>query len=171
MSMMRLAGVRPDLAERESRTVFLENDPAVATPPPVPPGAYLFDELYCVEPGCDCRRVLIQVYSASAVLLATISHSFEPPSENQLIRKQTILDPLFQQSPWAVDLMDLFLHVLRIDPAYRSRLVRHYQAVKAAVADPAFNRPGLSRQGGLSNQRKMARARRRDKRHRQRKQR
>src|SRR5207247_7229619 len=131
MSMMRLAGVRPDLAERESMTVFLEKDPAVATPPPVPPGAYLFDEWYCVELGCDCRRVLIQVSSASAVLLATISHSFEPPSENKLIRKQTILDPLFPQSRWAIDLMDLFLYVLRIDLAYGARLVRHYQAVKA----------------------------------------
>ncbi len=160
MSMMRLAAVRPELAENETRTVVLEEDPAVKTPSPVPPGAYLFDEWYCVERGCDCRRVLIQVYSASAEALATISHAFEPPSKDKFIREKTILDPLFAQSRWASDLMDLFMHVLRVDPAYHDRLMRHYHAVKATIADRTGYRPDAPLPGVLPDERQVARARR-----------
>lgn len=160
MSMMRLAEIRPDLAKTETRTVVLEIDPAAATPGLVPPGVYLFDEWYCIEQGCDCRRVLIQVYSESAMMLATIGHSFEPPSRDQFLRKQTILDPLFWQSRWASDLMDLFLYTLRIDPAYAERLVRHYEAVKAAIGERGFNGLDASGKTGVPDDRKMARARR-----------
>lgn len=138
MSMVRFSDLFPEVANRETRTVILEADERTPTPPPVPPDAYLFDEMYCVERGCDCRRVLVNVYARSTRQhLATISHSFEPPEPGAFIREQTFLDPLLRQTRYSADLMDLFLHTLKVDEDYRQRLIRHYRMVKDATRDPS----------------------------------
>jgi hypothetical protein len=134
--MVPLSHLLPDVADRETRTIFLFEEEEGEGPPPVPPDGYVFDELYCVERGCDCRRVMINVFSVKTrTHLATINHSFEPPAKGDVVQEQTFLDPLNRQSRWSSPLMDLFLHTVESDPDYRRRLIRHYRLVKDAVAD------------------------------------
>ena len=45
----------PEIAERETRSVFLKNHEGL------PDGEYAFLEHYCDEPGCDCERVIVNV--------------------------------------------------------------------------------------------------------------
>jgi hypothetical protein len=52
----------PELAEAETRIVtVLENH---GGPNRLPPADYAFLELFCNEPGCDCRRVFFTVVSS-----------------------------------------------------------------------------------------------------------
>ena len=52
----------PDLAERETRTITVLPGANVA----VPPGEYGLIEMFCDEPGCDCRRVFFSVFSPTS---------------------------------------------------------------------------------------------------------
>ena len=47
----------PDLAEKETRSIFIFKSGDL------PPGQYGFLELFCDDPKCDCRRVVISVIS------------------------------------------------------------------------------------------------------------
>jgi hypothetical protein len=130
MGMMLFHALFPEVAERETRTATV--------PPgnPVPPDSYVFLDLYCVDPGCDCRRAMINVLADSTKQhLATINHAFDAANADEDLG-QTFLDPLNTQSRWAEPLRRLFLELLR-DPDYAARLERHYAMVKDAVDNPA----------------------------------
>ena len=47
----------PDIAKKEMRTAEVRNDPIL------PPDSYVFVEFYCVDPDCDCRRVMLNMIS------------------------------------------------------------------------------------------------------------
>jgi hypothetical protein len=133
--MLNFRTVFPEIAQRETRLVFVEAAEGAADR--LPPDGYAFDELYCDERDCDCRRVMINVYSVRTMNhLATINHAFERPPENAAVSEQTFLDPLNIQTPLAAELMDLFLYTLRVDDAYRRRLIAHYRIFKNAINDP-----------------------------------
>src|SRR6266581_1506064 len=64
----------PDLGGRETRSV------TATQRPDLPDGEYGFVELYCDEPGCDCRRVTIDVLRPEtgwSKIWATISYGWE----------------------------------------------------------------------------------------------
>lgn len=129
--MMHLYLLLPELAQRETRDITI-------LPPErrIPPGRYSFIETYCQDPDCDCRRVLLKVFSHELKqTVATIGHSFEPPGPDDLVPEQTFLDPISQQSKWSKAILEVFLTQV-LDDVYAERLVRHYEAVKAAVKDP-----------------------------------
>jgi len=52
MTMAPFDKLFPAVARSESRTIKVRQHDRL------PPGAYLLREAYCIEPGCDCRRVL-----------------------------------------------------------------------------------------------------------------
>jgi hypothetical protein len=132
--MFSFRAVFPEIAGRETRTVFVL--PAESAPNVVPPAGYTFEELYCEERRCDCRRVMINVYSLDTLAqVATINHAFEPPAADAHVTEQTFLDPLNAQSEWALNLMDLFVNTLTTDDEYRRRLIRHYHIFKNAIND------------------------------------
>jgi hypothetical protein len=133
MGLMPFHQIIPDVGIRETRTVHV-----LQGQPGLPADDYAFMELYCVDPKCDCRRVLIHVLSRSAVApVATICHAFEPPKPDALVPEQTFLDPLNSQSDRSEALLRLFLEVLVEDEYYRRRLERHYAIVKDALNDPS----------------------------------
>jgi hypothetical protein len=137
MSMMRLGLFLRELAERETRTVTLKAPALQYGRLVLPADEYGFDELYCVERACDCRRVMINVLARHArTHVATINHAFDPPTHDYDPPDQTFLDPLNQQSEYSQALLDLFVNLVLADPAYRQRLLRHYRLFKEAVADP-----------------------------------
>jgi hypothetical protein len=62
----------PEVAQRETRGITLPNGGWG-----LPPGYYEFEEMYCDEPGCDCRRVLFTVLSSRNRIEATIGWGWE----------------------------------------------------------------------------------------------
>jgi len=136
MSIMAFHRLFPHIAEMETRslTLYPLSDPTKVRD--VPNGLYSFLESYCVDPRCDCRRVLISVFAdTQRRVVATISHSFEWPGRDDVTPEQTFLDSLNPQSQYSQALLRLFLEGV-LDPGYAARLVRHYTIVKVAVVDP-----------------------------------
>ena len=90
-----------------------------------PVGTFLFTEHYCIEKGCDCRRVILRVVHAETEkTVATINHSFEPPPPGDMDEDlgQTFLDPINPQSESSVHFMNVFLDIV-LDATYAGRLV------------------------------------------------
>jgi hypothetical protein len=145
----------PELGARETRSVKVENVPGL------PDGEYGFFELYCNEPGCDCRRVIILVLQPETgwrKILATISYGWEsvdfyrkrvgPFMDTDELQGPT-LDTLNAQSRCSPALLELFRSMIQ-SPEYLERLKRHYQMFRAAVdSGPKANR--------LDNRRKRLR--------------
>jgi hypothetical protein len=137
MSTMLFGHLFPERKELETRTVTLRKPLIQSGQVILPVDEYGFIDAYCIEPECDCRRVVLEVGGRHAQShLATISHYFDPPGEKNPLPQQTFLDPSFPQSKAAAELLDLFIKVVLPDKAYQDRLLRRYQEVKAAVADP-----------------------------------
>jgi len=147
MGMVMFHDLFPEVAKRETRVAMI--------PPgnPVPPDTYAFVDFYCVDPGCHCRRVMINVLvEGTGRHLATINHAFDASNADDVLG-QTFLDPLNTQTRWSDPLLRLFLELLQ-DPDYSARLMRHYRLVKDAVDDPA--NPVHRRLAGVRAERKRA---------------
>ena len=127
----------PDVAAKETRSisVFQRGD--------LPIGQYGFVELYCDDPQCDCRRVIISVISPpmGPAPLATINYGWERAEfyaawlgswHNVGACKGTSLDPLNPQTAYADALLALFETAL-VDEHYRRRFARHYALFKSTL--------------------------------------
>ena len=130
----------PDLAARETRNAILpEGDEWL------PADTYAMFEMYCDEPGCDCRRVFFTVLSERhrkplAVVAygwenldfyARWMHSDAPEDIEEL--QGPILNFGSPQSKYAPALLRLIDEVLLADPAYIECLKRHYRMVREVV--------------------------------------
>jgi len=72
MDMIPLHAKLPKLAEKETRRlIFLYGKEGI------PPGDYVLMESYCNDPGCDCRRVFINILHKDTDILATIGYGWE----------------------------------------------------------------------------------------------
>lgn len=123
-----------DLAFKEMRTLSILEDGSG-----IPRGDYGLLELYCDEPGCDCRRVHIQVVARAGFrVLAHISYGWEPDEFYErwgmplgLGREAgPFLDPLNEQSEFAPAFLDLVDDLVLADEDYVRRLIRHYGMFK-----------------------------------------
>ncbi len=130
----------PKLAETELRTATFE--PGSSTG--LPGGRYGFVEAYCDGMGCDCRRVMIGVYSEQERgYVAHINLGFDSDDE----MAGPFLDPLDPQGPHAEELLAFFTDMINRDPAYLARLQRHYVQFKERLegrryAGRTFETPG-----------------------------
>jgi hypothetical protein len=117
----------PDQAWKECRVM------TILQPGDLPVGEYGWIESYCLDPDCDCRRVMFSVLSRfGKEYLAYISFGFDRDAEGA----GPYLDPLNPQSAYAPAFLELARTVLLADPSYVARLESHYRQVKAAVAHP-----------------------------------
>lgn len=126
----------------------------------LPPAEYGFMEMYCNEPGCDCRRVFFSVISPRASQVeAVITYGWESKSfYRKWLRQGTAeeiaslqgpeLNPLSPQGPHADQLLDLFKDVLLKDQAYLERIKRHYRMFRATVEKPRNSLLRRRRTGG-----------------------
>jgi len=129
----------PDVGVRETRFVKV---------PPLrdlPEGEYGFVELYCDEPGCDCRRVMIfvlQPQTGWSRVWAAISYGWEKldfyrkwsgcgGDPNEI--KGPYLDPLNPQTKYSPALLELFEFLIQ-SPDYVARLRRHYLMFRKSIA-------------------------------------
>ena len=117
----------PQQGTAETRVLTVQGSAAL------PDDEYGLLESYCVEAGCHCRRVMINVASrGQQKILASIGYGFDRDGEDA----GPFLDPLNPQSRYSHVLLDLVEQVLA-DPTYVARLEAHYYQVKGAVADPS----------------------------------
>jgi SEC-C motif len=132
MGMIGFHFLFPDEAANECRTV---------TPvgrADLPPRTFVFMEAYCVEPRCDCRRVMLNVIDTGTHdHVATVNYAFEPPKPPFDDEGQMFLDPLNPQGHLSPAFLELTADMLANDRAYHDRLVRHYTMWKNIVDDPA----------------------------------
>lgn len=134
MSIVSFATLFPELAERECRTLRVEQ-PWFETPSTdLPADDYAFREAYCVIAGCDCRRVVLTVYARrapekiQAVIRVGLGAKGSAAGPN--------LVPSTPQGEHAGELLSLAQEVLLADDDYVARLGRHYDLVKVALNDP-----------------------------------
>jgi hypothetical protein len=132
----------PELARRETRSVTIENNPSL------PDGEYGLLEAYCNEPGCDCRRVMFNIFTPdSPKALAVVAYGWESKAfyadwfgryDPDIIQQMQgpILNPDSPQSELAPALVQLVDYVLQ-DEVYVARLKRHYRLFKQKVNDQA----------------------------------
>lgn len=136
----------------------------------LPAGNYGFLELYCSDPDCDCRRLLIQVLREDTAdrVWATINYGFASPEfYGEWIRDAALgaqlsglsLEPMGPQSEYAIALLALFRDLLEA-PEYAARLKRHYDEVKQITSAAS----GPLRGSALSEPKPLRRSGRRSKR-------
>ena len=71
MSMVAFHFLFPNIAERETQTMPTCGNHGL------PEDTYVFEEFYCVDHNCDCRRVMLGAWSMRrGQHLATINHAF-----------------------------------------------------------------------------------------------
>lgn len=133
----------PEIAEKETRTITLLDDAKWG----LPPGNYAFLEMYCDEPGCDCRRVFFCVMlDDKKTPEAVIAYGWENRKfyvdwmgdDDPLIiddLKGPSLNLSSPQSPLAPALLNLANNVLLRDKAYMDRIKRHYAIFRKKI-DP-----------------------------------
>ncbi len=131
----------PEIAECETRAITLLTDNNLN----LPPDSYAFVEMFCNEPGCDCRRVFFSVISSrSQQIEAVIAWGWEqrafyakwlgskdPDMLSDLMGP--VLNLTSPQSKFAPALLDLCKTLLLQDPDYIERVKRHYTMFRSAI--------------------------------------
>ena len=178
MPYVQLHAVLPDLAKAETRSMTVMEGGE-------PTGTYHLVEMFCDEPGCDCRRAFIQVFSEDTTVeqpRATISWGWEsddlyrrwasfPLDDDDLEElRGPALVRLNRQSEEAEELLERF-RVVIADEAYAERIVRHYQAFRSTIPSgrsSAGTRPSqrtaIAKRRAQNKQRRKAKSKQRRKR-------
>lgn len=129
------------IAEHETRTVTVLRDADLG----LPPVEYGFLEMFCDEPGCDCRRVFFYVVSSQRRdVEAVIAYGWEDrkfygqrmgdddPTVIALL-KGPVLNVGSPQSKLAPAILNLFQNVLLQDRAYIDRVKEHYRIFRRSI--------------------------------------
>ncbi len=129
----------PEIAENETRVLTNLSDDSL------PKGEFGYLESFCNEPGCDCRRVFLNVTNArDGKLMAVIAYGWEKKqfyvdwfgdNDPQMISelKGPALNMASPQSKYAPAFLQFFKEVLLKDKAYIKRIVRHYEMFRDYV--------------------------------------
>jgi len=111
--------------------------------PQLPDGEYSFIDTYCSDPGCDCRKTMIQVMQEGR-LVSIINFGWEPAAFYQNWMGSSAEDnPLPEMHGASIDItspnlvsMDgvLALFNALLNDMWIAKFKRHYGEVKAAVS-------------------------------------
>lgn len=145
----------PEIAECETRTITLIDSSHFN----LPPAHYSFLDMFCDEPGCDCRRVFFSVVSSlKNDVKAVIAWGWE---DQDFYKKwmgvnaphviKDLMGPVLNlaspQSDIAPALLKLFQLVLLQDTAYIERVKQHYVMFRETV-DNTSKKKMLRKIGG-----------------------
>jgi len=103
-------------------------------------------EFYCTEPGCDCRRVVVQFLEAAAPsnVVASVSYGWEKAgfykkwsrsAEGWREMAGVTLGPLAEKGPYAEGFLKIFDHIIK-DRQVVAAFRRHYRMVREIIARP-----------------------------------
>lgn len=146
----------PEIAEKETRALIAFDDPEL------PSGEYGLVEMYCDEPGCDCRRVFLNVISSrTQSSVAVIAYGWEnrkfyekwmgdrdPQIINDL--KGPALNLSSPQSKLAPALLKKVKFVLS-DKKYVQRIKNHYKIFREAIEEQALENKSKSTKSQASS--------------------
>jgi len=137
-----------ELALRETRSLTVLR----RTPAGLPPGEYAFLEMFCDEPGCDCRRAFFYVVTpGSRKALAVIAYGWEDrafyarwmgssdPGDLDGLQGP-VLNLLSPQSKLAPAILEAFKEFLLTDSAYVERVKEHYKVFRSSIRGKARSR-------------------------------
>lgn len=130
----------PKIALKETRVIYIPKNKEI------PEGNYIFQDTYCVDKKCDCRRTIISVYpdtpgAFAEKPLAYISFGWEDLkfykkllrgfSDEMVMKfKDPMLDMMYDQSAYAPFLLASFINLIETDTDYVASLERHYAYYK-----------------------------------------
>jgi hypothetical protein len=132
----------PEIARQETRSVTILETPSVFG---LAVGDYGFMEMYCNEPGCDCRRVMWYVVSRTGEgAEAVVAYGWENwefyvrwlgHNDPTVIRdlKGPVLNLGSPRSALAPAILETIKELLLPDEAYIERIKRHYAMVRQRV--------------------------------------
>jgi hypothetical protein len=148
----------PVVAERETRTLTILPGSNAG----LPAGHYAFLEMFCDEPGCDCRRVFFSVLSSvRQEIAAVVAWGWEDlafyaawmkDDDPEIVAnlKGPTLNLGSPTTPLAPALLELTRAVLLQDRHYVERVKRHYQLFRQQVERGGASRgtvtPGKAQQ-------------------------
>lgn len=92
-------------------------------------GRYLYIEHYCLEKGCDCRQVVLQVVNEKQKMVALID--FPLDINNPFVYPD--LHKSVKQSAMAVDLLEIFLECLAETPDWYKGMCERYRRVRKKI--------------------------------------
>ena len=144
----------PDLAVKETRVLNVFNHPGL------PSDEYGLLEMYCDEPGCDCRRVMFNIQRPNSKQAdAVVAFGWESEEfykkwlGNTPVDVQELQGPVLNSASHQSQLAPLLLQQVKFileDAKYVERLQRHYAMFRAEV----------ERGSGTSSRRQLPRTRR-----------
>ncbi|MCX6249679.1 MAG: SEC-C metal-binding domain-containing protein [Bacteroidetes bacterium] len=133
----------PEIAKKETRCIQIFNDPKLAG------DQFILLELFCDEPKCDCRRVMLNILSEKRKKsVAVINYGWESekyyenwfgkydkdviyelkgPSINILTRKTDITDKIFERVKITLE-----------DNFYVKRIIEHYYIFQGYIENMAL---------------------------------
>jgi len=129
----------PDIADYETRSLIIKDDPEL------PDDEYVLIEAYCDEENCDCRRVFLNVFSVNTKkILAVITYGWE--SRDYYIHwmgdnDPNVIDSLVglglnlssHQSKYARALLKKIEYVIENNANYVKRIQKHYRLFRAEI--------------------------------------
>ena len=152
----------PEIAVRETRSITVPDSSCFG----VPAGDYGLLEMFCDEPGCDCRRVIFSVLSSERSRMdAVITYGWEssdfyaqwmhdPDPRMVSAMKGPSLSPGAPQSKHAPALLDLLQDVLFRDIAYVERIQRHYKMFREKIDGKPIRKPNKKKRRKKKKKRK-----------------
>ena len=141
MSFCFLHNFLPELAERETRsfTVLPGKDTGIPT------GTYVLMEMFCDEPGCDCRRVFFSVHSTERKCMDAViawgwedvefysqwmTHGNREDAEYLKGPSLNVGSPAAEHAPVILGLVQ---EMLLADQAFAQRIQQHYDLFRRKV--------------------------------------
>lgn len=131
-----------EVAEAETRTITIFENSEFN----LPPGHYSFIEMFCNDPGCDCRRCFFMVRADwSNEPLAYIGYGWESADfytrwmgDDEISDMLTGagLEPMQPQSKYAPEILRMFEMALLPNREYIERVKRHYALMRSVVDAP-----------------------------------
>jgi len=131
----------PDMARRETRSIVVFDGQNTNLPDAV----YTFHEMFCIEQGCDCRRVFFYVVSSlKKDVVAVIAYGWESASfyrdwfkEGESFDISELKGPSLNigspQSEFAPEILELVKNKLLCDHDYIERIKSHYRIFKEKI--------------------------------------
>ena len=122
------------------RTVSIKQSPQL------PDGEYSFIDTYCADPGCDCRKTMIQVMH-NGKLVSVINYGWESAKFYEKWMGSSAPDnPISKMHGASIDITSpdlvsrdgiLALFNALLNDIWIAKFERHYNAVKAATSKRA----------------------------------
>jgi len=145
MELASYFDVFPEKTRTELRTARFTRDGA--TSDDLVGGTFIFTEYFCTKLACHCDRVLVKVFRAASEdarpeEVASISYSWNPDSDATWSKLNAempnpYLDPLHLQAPYAEELLDFWVAMVKRDQAYALRLQHHYNEIRSEIGNRA----------------------------------